>query len=112
VKDVLEFQSPRYLSTFEHFLHRGDTGYFAYLDGKCVHRSWVVHSPQTIHLHPMLPKKLQEGEAFIHYCETAPQARGQNIYPAVLAKIAEDFRDYGHALMICTNAKNKSSIRA
>jgi len=111
IADVLDFQPPRYIPIFEDFLRRGDTGYFAYLNGKCVHRSWVVHSPQTVHLHSLLPKMLQPGEAFIHYCETAPTARGRNIYPAVLSKIAEDFKSYGHSLMISANAKNKNSIK-
>lgn len=111
VADVLDFQPPHYIPIFENFLYRGDTGYFAYLNGKCVHRSWVVHSPQTVHLHTFLPKLLQPGEAFIHYCETAPLARGRNIFPAVLSKIAEDFKSYGHLLMISANAKNKNSIK-
>jgi methionyl-tRNA formyltransferase len=111
VSDVLDFQHPRYKPTFEEFLRCGDTGYFAYLMGKCVHRSWVVHMPQKVHLHPMLPKQLREGEAFIHYCETAPHARGRNIYPAVLSKIADDFEKDGRTLMISANAKNSSSIK-
>lgn len=111
VRDVLEFQHPRYLSVFERFLQRGDTGYFAYLNGKCIHRSWVVHTPQTVHLHPMLPRQLSADEAFIHYCETAPSGRGKNIYPAVLSKIAYDFKKSFRVLMISANAKNSSSIK-
>ena len=114
VSDVLDFQDfqhPRYKPAFEGFLRRGDTGYFAYLKGKCVHRSWVVNMPTKVHLHPMLPRQLNEREAFIHYCETAPHARGRNIYPAVLSKIAEDFKKDGRTLMISANAKNSSSIK-
>lgn len=111
VSDVLDFQHPRHKPTFEEFLRRGDMGYFAYLKGKCVHRSWVVHMPTKVHLHPMLPRQLNEREAFIHYCETAPHARGRNICPAVLSKIAEDFKKDGSTLMISANAKNSSSIK-
>lgn len=111
VSDVLDFQHSRYKSIFEDFLRRGDTGYFAYLDGKCVHRSWVVQQPRTVHLHPLLPRQLREGELFIHYCETAPEARGKSIYPAVLSRITEDFRNTGRRLMISVNVKNKSSIK-
>jgi len=113
VSDVLDFQPPRYKSRFEEFMLRGDTGYYAYLQGRCVHRSWVVHTPRTVHLHPLLPRRLEEGEAFIHYCETAPGARGLNIYPAVLSRIAEDFRKTGRSrrLLISTNARNESSIK-
>jgi hypothetical protein len=111
VTDILDFQHHRYLSVFESFLQRGDKGYFAYFNDKCVHRSWVVHTPQTVHLHPMLPRQLMAGQAFIHYCETAPDVRGRNIFPAVLSKIAEDFKKDGCTLMISANAKNSSSIK-
>lgn len=108
--DILFFQHPRYLETFKRFLSIGDKGYFAYLDGKCVHRSWVKHTSQKVKLHPLLPMQLQKNEAFIHYCETAPVARGNNIYPHVLTKIAEDFKDKAK-ILICTNAKNKASVK-
>lgn len=110
VPDILSFQPERYVKVFEQFLSSGDRGYFAYLDGKCVHRSWVKHTPQTVHLHPCLTMRLQENEAFIHYCETAPQARGKNIYPHVLTKIADDFRDRKKTF-IAVNAKNVGSIK-
>jgi len=111
VADVLDFQDQEYLRKFREYLSRGDAGYFAYLDGKCVHRAWVVHTPKTVYVHPMLPMQLKDGEAFIHFCETAPLARGRNIYPAVLSKIAEDFRKKSYSLMISANAKNSRSIR-
>jgi GNAT superfamily N-acetyltransferase len=113
VKDVLYFQPPRYIPIFEDFLMRGDTGYFAYLDGNCVHRIWGVHSsPQIIYLHPMLPRQLKENEVWIHYVETAPHARGRNIFPAVLSKIAEDFDEDGLTLLFAVNEKNTSCIKA
>ncbi len=112
VTDILDFRHQKYKSIFEKFLQRGDKGYFAYLNGKCVHNSWVVHSPQKIHLHPMLLRQLEKGVAFIHYCETAPNARGQNIFPSVLSKIVDDFKKNSQRLMISANEKNSSSIKA
>ena len=112
VKDVLHFQHPRYKPVFEDFLKRGDKGYFAYLNGKCVHRVWVIHSSQTVRLHPLLTRQLKKNEVWIHYVETAPYARGRNIFPAVLSKIAEDFDKDGVALLFAINEKNISCVKA
>lgn len=110
LSDILTFQNRRYVDVFEKFLNTGDSGYFAYVDGLCVHRSWVKHTPQTVNLHWALPMELKRNEAFIHYCETAPSARGMNIYPAVLSRICNDFREKA-SIMISCNVKNSSSIR-
>ena len=72
--------------------------------------SWVKHTPQTVNLHWAVPMRLKKNEAFIHYCETAPSARGMNIYPAVLSRICNDFREKA-SIMISCNAKNSTSIR-
>ena len=72
--------------------------------------SWVKHTPQTVNLHWAVPMRLKKNEAFIHYCETAPSARGMNIYPAVLSRICNDFREKA-SIMISCNAKNSASIR-
>lgn len=110
IGDVLSFQDERYVKTFNRFLDIGDKGYFAYLNGKCVHRSWVKHKPQNVFLHPLLSISLNYNEAFIHYCETAPDARGKNIYPHVLSRIAADFKNYSR-ILISVNKKNTPSIK-
>ena len=108
--DILEFQNAVYLQIFRGFLEDGDRGYLGYLDGKCVHRSWVVQEPgKKVSVHELLNFRLKENEIFIHYCETANRARGKNIYPAVLSRIVEDFQ--GKRTLICTNIRNPSSIR-
>ncbi|NQT71765.1 MAG: hypothetical protein HQ553_03220 [Chloroflexi bacterium] len=110
LRDILTFQDERYIKVFERFLNQGDQGYFAYLEGQCVHRSWVRKGPSIIKLHPVLNTKLDQGEVFIHYCETAPMARGRNIFPFVLLRIVKDFPDQNRVL-ISVNSKNNSSIR-
>ncbi|RXI25322.1 hypothetical protein [Aliarcobacter trophiarum] len=93
IKDVLYFQPQRYINIFENFLSLGDKGYFAYLQDKCIHRSWVKSNHQIVYPHWAYPYKLKENELFIHYCETAPEARGKNIYPHVLSNIIDDYKD-------------------
>lgn len=109
IYDILHFQDKRYIHVFNKFLHDGDIGYLAYFNGKCVHRSWVKVKPQKVYLHPFVPFQLNDGEIYIHYCETASEARGNNIYPAVLSKIAKDFS--GKRILICSNEKNHPSKR-
>ena len=107
LKDVLYFQSQRYIDTFKNFLSLGDKGYFAYLQDKCIHRSWLKSNEQIVHPHWAYPYKLKENEVFIHYCETAPEARGKNIYPHVISNIIKEHQDKD--ILISVNDENIAS---
>jgi hypothetical protein len=109
LKDILFFQDQKYIDRFKTFLERGDTGYLAYLKGNCIHRSWVRFGKQTVYPHWAVPYNLKENEVYIHYCETAPEARGQNVYPHVLSEIASSLKD--RIVLISANKKNAASIR-
>jgi hypothetical protein len=110
IKDVLNFQDERYLKTFEEFLYEGKLGYLGYINKKCIHRSWVEKNENTIiYYHPLAQKRLAKNEIYIHYCETAVTARGNNVYPYVISKIAMDFPD--KEVLICVNKKNHPSIK-
>ncbi len=109
--DILTFQNSRYIKIFKQFLDSGDKGYFAYLDSKCVHRSWIQFGEKEISLAPLIKRKIKQSEAYIHYCETAPEARGKNIYPDVLSRIINDFKDKYKNIYISTNIKNLTSRR-
>lgn len=54
--------------------------------------------------------KLGTNEGYIHYCETAPAARGKSVYSSVLNRIAEENKDL-HNIFICVDAENAPSIR-
>lgn len=107
--DVLLFQDKRYLPIFKKFLEKGDIGYFGYIDGECIHRSWVItNEGSTYNPHPLVKAQLKKNEVYIHYCETAPIARGKNIYPYVISEIAKEFS--GKDVLICVNEKNTPSV--
>jgi len=110
VADVLGFQPCRYVDTFRRFLQQGDVGYYAYLDGVCCHRSWLQKGPKWISVNPFVQMKLKKNEGYIHYCETAPWARGKALYPSVLRRIVEDHRGLDN-LFIAVESTNASSIR-
>jgi len=110
LRDVLTFQPERFIEVFKQFLDNGDSGYFAYQDGRCVHRTWVQSGPRTINLHPYWPWTLEKNQRYIHYCETAPWARGKGIYPYVLSHIAHQFSST-QDVFICTYLDNPGSIK-
>lgn len=109
LKDILYFQNKKYINIFKDFLNKGDKGYFAYIDNNCIHRSWIKSDNQIVYPHWALPYNLKDNEVFIHYCETAPEARGQNIYSHVLSHVANIFKDKN--ILISVNKNNISSIK-
>lgn len=112
IDDALVYEPYTKVDTFRQFLEQGDWGYYAYIDDQWVHRSWVTFGPKTENQWRYYPHiKLNKGDAFIKWCETRPEARGGNVYPAVLSQIAKDLNDQTKNIYISTNAKNKASLR-
>ena len=90
VQDLAWFHEPYELQVFHEFLTAGHLGYLAYVDGRCVHRSWYVPGPARIHEHWSQELNIRTTDGFVHYCKTAQEARGMGVFPAVLARIATD----------------------
>jgi GNAT superfamily N-acetyltransferase len=113
VADAASMDGPERVAEFRQFLARGDRGYYGYRSGKVVHRSWLVHGPAVMRLWRSFGQwPVAGGEAYIHYCETAPVARGLGFYPAALSRIAADARAEGiRALFITTESGNQASRR-
>jgi RimJ/RimL family protein N-acetyltransferase len=110
LEDARAFDPPRRIAEFRSFLARGDRGWYGYVGGRWVHRSWLVHGPAVMRLwagYGAWP--VATGAAYIHYCETTPEARGRNIYPAVLSRIARDTRI--HDIFISCESENIPSRR-
>lgn len=113
VDDALAMDGPARVEQFRRFLAAGERGYYAYA-GDCVaHRSWVRIGPadvSTWHDHARLG--LRDGQAYVHYCETAPGMRGQGVFPAVLRTIRQDLGRAGlRDVYIATTADNRASQR-
>lgn len=112
--DKARTMEPAYrLDQFRQFLAWGDAGYFALHNGDVVHRSWVQFGPRLVQQHHQFaPYRLEAHEAYIHYCETHPSARGLGIYPAMLAHILRELKDRGiHGCYIATTSANLASRR-
>ena len=110
VDDARAIDPPHRVEEFRRFLARGDRGVYGYLGGRMVHRSWLVRGPTVMTLWSRFGAwPVAAGAAYIHYCETAPDARGRNIYPAALIHLA---RDSGAGdLFIATEEANAASRR-
>lgn len=91
---------------------QGDTCYGAWLDGVCVHHSWVRTGDSVIgEIHALL--QLAADEAYIYDCFTSANVRGLGIFPAVLSHIAREQLSGGMSrLWIAVEAANLSSLRA
>ena len=90
LRDLAWFQNAEYLQTFSEFLREGHSGYLAYVDGRCVHRSWLIKGSSTAWEHWSRAKELGPSEGFLHYCETASEARGLGVFPVVLSRVVRD----------------------
>lgn len=110
VNDALVFQPASKIETFKNFLTLGHQGYYAYLNRVCVHRSWVVKGPAKVLLHKFYGITLASHEVFIQYCETAPVARGKNIFTEVLLKIGE--ASANKRVLISVDERNTSSQKS
>jgi GNAT superfamily N-acetyltransferase len=112
IRDVCRYEAKKYLKKYNHFLARGDVGYYAYLNGKWVHRSWFIIGPNVIRRFSYFPAfRLREREAYAHFIETAPEARGNNIALAVLSRAASDLKNSVDHIYSLVDEKNLSSIR-
>lgn len=110
IKDALSFQTEKQVNHFSDFLSRGDRGFYGYLNNTCVHRSWVVRGPANVLLHKFFSIAIKDTEIFIQYCETAPAARGKNIFAYVLNHIVQNFSD--KRVLTSVTLQNASSRRA
>jgi len=112
VSDVCEYEGDKYQKKYRKFLAQGDLGYYAYLDGNWVHRTWVMIGPRVINKWSHFPPfRLKAGEAYCHYCETAPTARGHNIPAAVLSRAAVDLKDKVDHFYTLVDENNYASCR-
>lgn len=94
LKDVCVYESGKYQKKYKKFLSKGDIGYYAYLDGKWVHRTWIAIGPVKVNKWSRFPPfSIKDHEAYFHFGETVPAARGKNISAAVLCKAASDLKN-------------------
>lgn len=100
----------RIIDKYQKMLLQGDLGYYAYLNNKWVHRSWVMVGPKAIEKwYHLPPQKLQADEAYCHFGETVPSARGYGIAAAVLSRIISDLKSKVNRIYVLVDENNLSS---
>jgi RimJ/RimL family protein N-acetyltransferase len=98
------------INKYKKMLQQGDLGYYAYLDNKWVHRTWVMVGPKTIERwYHFPPQKLRAGEAYCHFGETLPSVRGCGITPAVLSRIISDLKNKVNHIYVIVDKNNYPS---
>ncbi len=110
IADLSWFEDARRLATFEQFIRAGHTGYLVYADDRCVHRSWLVPGPAQIREHFSTTATIGPHEAFLHYCRTAPTARGMGAFPLVLRQVVRD--NPGVRIRMAVASDNRASQMA
>ena len=110
VNDALIYEPPLKVQAFKRFLDKGDCGFYAYSNGRFIHRSWVTFGPKKEpQWNRYAPIELNEGDAYIHWCETVPWARGMGVYPDVLNHILDVLSDQANEFYISTTSDNVAS---
>jgi len=89
----------------------GDACYTVFRGDRCVHYSWVSYAQMNIE--EVGYKAAFHGEdCWIYNCYTAPECRGQSIYPYVLSQIIQEFSlKNGRRGWVGTLRENKASWR-
>ncbi|MFX4263309.1 hypothetical protein ACOBQJ_14060 [Pelotomaculum propionicicum] len=109
--DASVYNGDRFIiEKYKKMLLQGDLGYYAYLDNKWVHRSWVKVGPKRIEKwYHLPPQTLKADEAYCHFGETAPSARGYGIAPAVLSRIISDLKSKVNHIYVMVDENNLPS---
>jgi|GEM_PF-1710410 len=91
---------------------RGDICYGGWVNGVCVHHSWVTTRDTLIgEVHGQI--RVAPDEAYVYDCFTSADCRGQGIFPAVLVHIGNALVGGGAArIWIAVEDENRSSIKA
>ncbi|HUS86922.1 MAG TPA: hypothetical protein VMW76_06770 [Bacteroidales bacterium] len=108
--DALAFESRSSYNYMTRMYLKGEKGILGYVDGKCVHRSWIKDTKGKALLYKFLQININEQDVYIHDCATAPDMRGKNIYPFVLSYIAEKYKS-SKKILIATSQNNESSVK-
>ena len=113
ISDAAEYEGSGYVKRYKKFLAQGDIGYYAYLDNRWVHCSWVKIGPQAIYKWVHFPPfTLKAREAYCHFGKTLPMARGHNIAPTVLSTITKNLQGKVDHIYTRVDEKNVASRRA
>ncbi|HWI50862.1 MAG TPA: GNAT family N-acetyltransferase [Symbiobacteriaceae bacterium] len=102
------FMNPDWENRWKH----GDVCYGAWLNGVCVHHSWVTRGDTYIG-ETKSYLAIGPDEAYIYDCFTAGECRGMGIFPAVLSHVASALFGTGVTrVWIAVEEENRSSLKA
>jgi len=93
---------------FHQLLEQEHLGYYVYLGGKVVHRSWVRRGPATVNTWKWYaPLCINSRQAYIHFSKTSADERGRGIFSSVLSLIAYELEKKGYEdIFVATTVNN------
>lgn len=84
VNDGKEFNTEEEINTFKQFIKQGHIGYYAYYEGLCVCRLWILTTRDRCLVGDGFIYDLKENEHFIAWVYTHKEYRGLGLYPYIL----------------------------
>jgi ribosomal protein S18 acetylase RimI-like enzyme len=98
------------INKYKKMLLQGDLGYYAYLNNQWVGRAWVKVGPKLIEKwYHLPPQTLKADEAYCHFGEVVPSARGYGIAAAMLNRIISDLKNKVNHIYVMVDENNLSS---
>lgn len=84
VFDGKEFNTEEEIDTFKQFIEQGHIGYYAYYEGVCACRVWVLTNKDRCLVGDGFIYDLKENEYFVAWVYTHNEYRGLGLYPYIL----------------------------
>ena len=108
---VLEMRNDNVSESFKNMLNDGQIGILAEVNGKIVSHAWMQIGKFSRNKYNGAYGKLKDNEGLIHFCNTSPEFRGNNLYPFLIYELATVyfFKMPTNILYITTSPDNYSS---
>ncbi|MCK4827364.1 GNAT family N-acetyltransferase [bacterium] len=112
IESVSDFRSKEHVKIFRRYLAEGNCGVYAWIDSKVVGHAWANVCRQS-HCRVNGYMDINQGDAFLHYCNVSKDHRGQRIYPLMLAALCQRLfsQEKVGRILIDTEADNKPSLQ-
>ncbi|MCK5345519.1 MAG: GNAT family N-acetyltransferase [Candidatus Heimdallarchaeota archaeon] len=112
VEGVSDFRSKEHVKIFRRYLAEGNCGVYAWIDSTVVGHAWANVCRQS-HCRVNGYIDIDQGDAFLHYCNVRKDCRGQRIYRLMLVVLCQRLflQEKVSRILIDTAINNRPSLR-
>lgn len=93
LSDGAWFNSPVSIERFKDFIDLGHLGYYTYLGGKAIFRTWMFTGPEQPLVGKNFRYELSDNELFSGWSLTTEAARGKGVFPYTLNAAIRSLQD-------------------